>query len=327
MIRKQYTLLVGLFTLAAIIVLAYMILQLGGGPRRYGDSIEVVGVFNQAGGLIENAPVYFSGVEIGTVEKREISGTGQVLVHMRIAKFAKVRETDVPEIVQRGVLGDVVVNFIRGEEEGPLAGNNHLFVGKDPVDIIRRADEIIGKTGEFIEKAGELMGLLTSEETVSSVQNILRNIEEITGQMREDLASLRQLFTPEFFEDARVIVANARKASDDLPELIREVALLFRETRLNTTEILKRLSRNTARFDRILASIDEILAAVAKGEGSLGSLVKDPALYNSTVSTLDALRDAIVAIKYHGPIWGKRIRAEEEAERAEAERRDKIWRW
>jgi phospholipid/cholesterol/gamma-HCH transport system substrate-binding protein len=327
MIRKQYTVLVGLFALVAIVVLAYMILQLGGGPRRYGESITVVGEFNQAGGLIENAPVYFSGVEIGTVDKIEISGTGQVLVHVRVAKFAKVRETDVPEIVQRGVLGDVVVNFIRGEEQGPLAGHNHLFTGKDPVDIIRRADEIIGKTGEFIEKAGELMGLLTSEETVGSVQNILSNVEEITGQIREDLANLRQLFTPEFFEDARVIVANTRKASDDLPELIGQAALLFRETRLNTTQILKQISRNTARFDSILASIDEILAAVAEGEGTLGGLLKDRALYDSTVLTLDALRDAVVAIKYHGPFWGKRVRAEEEAERAQAARRDKIWRW
>ncbi len=312
MARKQYDLLVGLFALGAILVLAYMAIVFGGGVRKYRDSMTVIGQFNQAGGLIENAPVYLSGVEIGMVSKIEVAVTGKVHVHMRVARQAELRKSDVPEIAQRGVLGDVIVNFIRGEQPGELARENTLFVGKDPVDIIRQAERAIS--------------ILTSEETVGTVRSILRNVEEITGQLREDMDNLRGLFTPEFLDDARAIVSNARKASEDLPELTREGTLILRETRTHLIQLAQNLSKNARHIDNMLASVDEILAATARGEGTLGNLVKNPELYDSTVSTLDAMRDAVVAIKYHGPFWGKRIRAEEEAKAAEAARRATIWR-
>ncbi len=312
MARKQYDLLVGLFALGAILVLAYMALVFGGGVRKYRDSMTVIGQFNQAGGLIENAPVYLSGVEIGLVNKIEVAVTGKVHVHMRVARQAKLRKSDVPEIAQRGVLGDVIVNFIRGEQPGELARENTLFVGKDPVDIIRQAERAIS--------------ILTSEETVGTVRSILQNVEEITGQLREDMENLRGLFTPEFLDDARAIVSNARKASEDLPELTREGTLILRETRTHLIQLAQNLSKNARHIDNMLASVDAILAATARGEGTLGNLVKNPELYDSTVSALDAMRDAVVAIKYHGPFWGKRIRAEEEAKAAEAARRATIWR-
>jgi phospholipid/cholesterol/gamma-HCH transport system substrate-binding protein len=312
MAHKQYDLLVGAFALGALVVLAYMILQFGGGVRKYRDTITVVGQFNQAGGLIVKAPVYLSGVEIGAVAKIEVTATGKVHVHMRVARQYGLRTSDVPEIAQSGVLGEVIVNFIRGEEQGDLAADGTFFEGKDPVDIIRQAQRIIA--------------MLTDEKTVARVQNILGNVEAITAELRQDLENLRALLTPEFLDDARTIVSQARVASEDLPELTQEGTLILRETRTHLIELAKNLSKNAEHIDSILASVDEILAATARGQGTVGNLVKNSELYESSVSTLDALRDAIVGIKYNGPFWGKRIRAEEEAAAAETARRDAIWR-
>lgn len=313
MARKQYDLLVGLFALAAIAVLAYMTMLFSGGAAKYRDSVKVVGVFSQAGGLIEKAPVYLSGVEIGIVQTIEVAATGKINVTMRVARQARLRETDVPEIVQRGVLGDVVINFIRGEEPGSLARDNTSFSGKDPVDIVKKAEELIA--------------LMTSEETVVSFRRIRSNIEGITTQLREDIETLRGLLTPEFLDDIRATVSHTRTASADLPELVQEATDLVRETRADSTHILRSFAENTRRLDRILASLDEILAVTARGEGTLGSLVHDPRLYEATVSTMEALRDSVVAIKYNLPFGiGRRIQAEEEAARAAEAERAKIWR-
>jgi ABC-type transporter Mla subunit MlaD len=246
------------------------------------------------------------------VAQVEVTTTGKVHVHMRVARQYGLRTSDVPEIAQSGVLGEVIVNFIRGEEQGQPAKEGTLFVGKDPVDIFKQAEKMIA--------------VLTDKQTVTRVQNILGNLELITGELRQDLENLRSLFTPEFFDDARTIVAQARAASVDLPELTREGTLILRETRTHLIEAAKNLSKNAKRVDSILASVDEICAATARGQGTIGNLAKNPALYDSSVAALDALRDAIIGIKYHGPIWGKRIRAEEEAAAAEAARRAEIWR-
>jgi phospholipid/cholesterol/gamma-HCH transport system substrate-binding protein len=312
MARKQYDLLVGAFALGALIVLGYMILQFGGGVRKYRDTITVVGEFNQAGRLIINAPVYLSGVEIGAVTKIEVTAAGKVHIHMRVARQAGLRTSDVPEIAQSGVLGEVTVNFIRGEQPAGLAADGAVFKGKDPVDIIKQAERAIS--------------LLTNEETVARVQSILGNVDDITSELHKDLENMRALFTPEFFDDARTIVAQARAASEDLPELTRQGTLILRETRTSLVDLARHLSKNAKHVDSILASVDEILATTARGQGTIGNLVKNPELYDSGVSTLDALRDAIVAIKYNGPFWGRRIKAEEEAAAAEAAQRAAIWR-
>jgi len=313
MARKQYDLLVGLFALAAIVVLAYMTILFSGGVAKYRDSIKVVGVFSQAGGLIEKAPVYFSGVEIGLVEKIEVATTGKIHVTMRVARQAKLRQTDVPEIVQRGVLGDVVINFIRGEEPGALARDNTLFEGKDPVDIVKKAEELIA--------------ILTSEETVNSFRRIRNNIEDITTQLRKDIETLRDLFNTDFLDDIRATVSHTRTASADLPVLVQEATDFVRETRADSTQILRSFAENTQRLERILASLDEILAVTARGEGTIGSLVQDPRLYEAMVSTMEALRESVVAIKNNLPFGiSKRIQAKEEAAAAAKAERDKIWR-
>ncbi|MBN1916883.1 MAG: MCE family protein [Verrucomicrobia bacterium] len=331
MARRQYDLLVGLFALGAILVLGYMILQFGGGARRYGDTIEVVGEFNQAGGLIKDAPVYISGVDSGRVTRIEVAPTGKVLVYMAVARQAGLRVGDVPEIAQIGVLGDVIVNFILGEERGAPAGKSTLFVGKDPVDIIKQADEVL-KVFTSEKTVGSLRAILDNIEQLTGTENqalvsqALENLTRVTAELEQDMANVRELFNEDVRRDIQTIIANTRAASADLPELTRETTLILRETRTHLIQLAENLSENAEHFNNILAAVDEILATTARGDGTLGRLIKDPAMYDSTVTMLDAVRDAVTAIKYHGPIWGSRVRAAEEAAAAEEVKASTIWR-
>jgi phospholipid/cholesterol/gamma-HCH transport system substrate-binding protein len=331
--RRQYHLLVGLFAVGAVIVLGYMILQFGrGGMRKYGDMITVRAQFNQAGRLIENAPVYLSGVEIGYVQKVEVTATGKVVVSMQVASDAGLRMADVPEIAQTGVLGDVIVNFIRRAEPGPIARDGTLFVGKDPVDLVRQAEIFVDlltseETVSTVRRILDNVEALTGEETRTLLNDSLENIHELTKQLREDVETLRTVFTPEVRADIQAIIANARTASEDLPEIMREGRLILRETRVHLIELAENLTRNARRFDSIIESVETILATTARGEGTVGRLVNDPEMYESTVKALDELREAVVAIKYNLPLGiGRRIRAEEEEAAAEAARADQIWR-
>lgn len=331
--RRQYHVLVGLFALGAILVLGYMILQFGqAGIRKYGDMITVKAQFNQAGRLIQNAPVYLSGVDIGYVQKVEVTTAGKVIVSMQVASDAGLRTGDVPEIAQTGVLGDVIVNFIGGIERGDLARDGTSFVGKDPVDLVKQAERVIEmltneETVATVRRILDNIEALTGEETRALLTGSLENVHELTAQLRQDVETLRALFTPEFRENVQTIVANARQASEDLPEVMREGMLILRETRVHLIELAESLTRNTERFDSIIDSIDAILAATARGEGTIGLLVNDPQMYESTVKTINTMREAIVAIKYNLPLGiGRRIQAEEEAAAAEAARADQIWR-
>jgi phospholipid/cholesterol/gamma-HCH transport system substrate-binding protein len=338
MARRQYDLLVGLFALGALIVLAYMIVQFGGGVHKYRDTIEVVVEFNQVAGLIKDAPVYLSGVEIGRVTDIRVTEAGKVHVSVKVARQAGLRAGDQPEILQTGVLGDVVVNFLRGEKPGELASSGTRFVGRDPVNIMAEAEKAVASIRSILE-------ILSSEETTSTLKGIMENIQALTGEenrellrtslenlsaltteMRHDMETLRTVFTPEFSEDVRSIVANAQAASENLPELMSEGTLILRETRQNLIEIADSLNRNAARFDSIMASLDDILATIARGEGTIGLAIKDPEMYESTVGALASIKQALNDIKYNLPLGvGRRIKEAEEAEQAELAREQEIW--
>ena len=338
MARKQYDLLVGLFALGAIVVLAYMIIQFGGGGWKSRDTIDIVVEFNQAAGLIKDAPVYLSGVEIGGVTDLEVTDAGKVHVKMKVVRKAGLRTGDKPEIVQTGVLGDVIVNFIRGETPGEIARSGTVFVGRDAVNIMKEAEEAMAALRRVIdllstkETTGTLKGILeniealTGEENRALLRTSLQNLSALTTELRQDLESVRQVFTPEFGADVRAIVANAHAASEDLPELTREGTLILRETRTHLIQLAENLSKNAEHFNSILAAVDEILATTARGEGTVGRLVKDPAMYDSTVDMLNAVRDTVIGIKYYGPIWGTRIREAEAEKAAEEARASMIWR-
>lgn len=339
MARKQYDLLVGLFALGALIVLGYMIIQFTGGVRKYRDTIEVVAEFNQAGGLIKDAPVFLSGVEIGSVNDISVSPKGKVFVRIKVARQAGLREGDVPEIIQTGVLGDVTVNFIRGAEPGAIARSNAVFVGRDPVNIMREAELAIAAVRSILEvlsseeTTNTLKGImenvakLTGEENRELLRTSLENISALTGEMRSDLETLRTVFTPELSKEIADIVGNTHQASADLPELTRETTLILRETRQNLIEITGNLNRNAERFDSIMASLDDILGKTARGQGTVSLLLNDPELYEAAVDTLVGVRQGIDDIKYNLPLGvGTKIRKAEEERQAEAAREDLIWR-
>ncbi|MEQ9568951.1 MAG: hypothetical protein RLN75_02070, partial [Longimicrobiales bacterium] len=61
--------------------------------------------------------------------------------------------------------------------------------------------------------------------------------------------------------------------------------------------LLFRMESTTQQLDQVLASLDTVLGRMARGEGTLGRLSRDEALWDNTNTALVSLNDLLVDIK------------------------------
>lgn len=107
---------VGIFVTFAIVALTAVIVMMSGKFGFFARTIKVEAEFDNVGGLIEGAPVFFSGVEVGKVEKVYLLPDGNVKVKMKILEreAVKIPRDTVATLRTMGVLGDVVVELQKG---------------------------------------------------------------------------------------------------------------------------------------------------------------------------------------------------------------------
>jgi ABC-type transporter Mla subunit MlaD len=109
---------IGVFVLAAIILLAILIMLFGGMPTLFKVYDHYTIWFDSAPGVNPGTPVRRSGVRIGQVESVELNNeTGKVRVIIAIEKKYSLYEDDQPVLV-KGVIGsDISIDFVQRKPE------------------------------------------------------------------------------------------------------------------------------------------------------------------------------------------------------------------
>jgi phospholipid/cholesterol/gamma-HCH transport system substrate-binding protein len=130
---------VGILMVVGIAILAGAIFSIGGGLRFLGGSAELDVRFKRINGLQTGAPVYLSGVNIGSVTSIEFPAdprANYVVVRIRIAENAlsRVRTDSVAKIESLGLLGDKFLLLTSGSPEAPSVQPNTLLKSQSPVN-------------------------------------------------------------------------------------------------------------------------------------------------------------------------------------------------
>lgn len=164
---------VGVFVIVAMILLLYGWTWLKSFSILHPPQLITV-QFHDIAGLANNAPVNINGVRVGTVDRIDLKGKGQVLVHLRI----KTEEVKVPQgshftIQTLGLVGAKYIEISLpeekpGEEPLPIIENDTVVIGHDPVRLELIANKIASNVNEMISRVSD-------DETQSSFASALQN--------------------------------------------------------------------------------------------------------------------------------------------------------
>ncbi|MBW2558238.1 MAG: MCE family protein [Deltaproteobacteria bacterium] len=269
---------VGLFVLAALIILAYMSFRVGeyGFGLKKGYLVNVV--FDNATGLSKDASVQIAGVEVGRVEEISLKD-GKAMIVLRILPSVELEKDVAAKIKSYGILGDKYVDIVPGTkgETYIAAGGNITRTGQQ-ADIDKLLSELGTIAGDVMKVTSSLKNTLGGEEGEANLKAIIENTRSITE-------NLNRVVTQND-EKLNLMITNLGEASAEMRRTFATLNSIVEK--IDSGEgTIGQLVENKDAFDNLnqtLASLKSITEKINRGEGSIGKLVND----EDTVDNLNA---------------------------------------
>lgn len=275
MIKKGLTeFRVGLFVAAGLLLAMAFIFMIGGEHRLFEQHHTLYANFEGIAGLRIGAPVQLAGLKVGFVDKivlpEEIS-MRKITVVMRVQKQfrERIRADSVATIETQGLLGDKYIYVSMGSDAQGQIPDRGIVPSRETTSIFALA-----------EKAGEIMDdIAKASEAVNEMLSSVRGTKG-EGDLKASIASIRK--TLEQIERGKGVVhaliydPKGEMLISDLAEAIGAMRGAAagadgggRAGRAGLVPNLREASED----------LKAILKAMRRGEGTLGRLMSDPALY------------------------------------------------
>lgn len=264
----------------ALVLLAAVVTVIGvfwiSDTRFGGASLKVIGVAADAGQITPDSRIFLRGVEVGAVDEVRLE-PGRVVIPLTFYAAVDLPVDTRGVIKPAGFLGTQIIELDPGSADAPLAEGDTIVLGRN-ADLMSLASNLGDETGVLLERVQEVL----SERMVSDLQESSQAFASAMRELESLMASER--------ESVHRLLANLDEASRRLsdlagsPELERSLA--------NLDTLSSRLAVASASFDSTSRSLATITGRLADGEGSLGKMMTDDALYEGLTETLGNLQAA-----------------------------------
>ena len=248
--------------------------------------------FDNAGGIRPGAAVYLAGRKVGQVTQIESPVSKKLrpprfpdyeaLVSVRIQADSKIFRDATARMQSNGLLGELVIDFVQGNEETGLAETGVSFTGERAPDFSTAAAKLVKVLEPVAQQAEEaLKGLRAAATQLSS---FFGNGSELQASMAgirrvaDNLVGLTAEGGPlqGTFANARELT---RKLGDDAGPLMSALAEVRKTTeQLNRNGSIQRVLDNfravSARLDRTVASLDPQLRQILGNVNQLTDTLK-----------------------------------------------------
>ncbi|APR99512.1 MlaD family protein [Pajaroellobacter abortibovis] len=265
---------VGIFVLIGLGLVGFIIFMIGSTRRFWESKITYVASFNDVAGLKSGAPIRMGGVDIGTVGRVGHSdniGDTHVYVELAIAETEskRIREDTVARIVNKGLLGDKMVELTLSVSEAPPLDPTRPLKTEETMDLshyMTRVDAIAQKT----------------EMVIGHIESATRAFSD--GQITEDLKKTT--------EHVREIMEALAHHDSPLHRLIFDDKQAKQVSRTLTS-----LEESTGQLRVMLANLNEISKKIQKGTGFVHKLLDDGELSLHIANSLSALEQNLKAVQ------------------------------
>lgn len=160
----------------------------------------------------------------------------------------------------------------------------------------RMSENIAYLTNQLREGEGFLAQLFRDEKLYGKIDGIATALYDVAQAVRSSTGTLGKLLNdPEMYDQFSRVAENLVAFSDQLNQFMNA-------NRDNLANTMTALSNMAPQVQATLADLGEIMAKVKSGEGTLGKLVNDSALYDEANRTLREVRRAIESMQEQAPL-------------------------
>lgn len=262
--------------------------------------------YDNVEGLANAAPVTINGLTVGKVQDISFANEkGWLIVKFAIERDVEFSKNSVARIYSAGLIG--------GKS---LA----VFPEYDSNNVAKSGDTLRGETEDsMLSVVSKALGPLEKKvnNTLATVDTLLLNVNDIVDEetrknLKEAIANLNNTlnsFSGVSENLNNILSNNSGKLDNTFSNLDKTAGNLSRLTdslsQLETGKLVTDLQDVVTRIDRIVTNVDE-------GNGSIGKLLKDEALYNNLEGASRQLEQLLQDLKLnpkryvHISVFGKR---------------------
>ena len=249
---------IGLFVLAAFILLIVFIFYLGSKEKMFSSTSEIVARFQTVSNLQRGAEIDMAGINVGSVKDIQLprSSRDSVTVTMKVITDAlKLIHTDSKAVIStQGLIGDKVIFITMGGDSAPAILPGGMIQGQAPQDFTKIYDTLTATVVQL-------------DSVAIAATNLVRRMASGNGTIG------KLVNDSSLYNNANQMVANARDVMD-------------------TARIA--VSRISGSVEKLSGQIDTIAGRISRGEGSVGKFLTKDDIYDNAKKA----SDNIVASSY-----------------------------
>ena len=293
---------VGAVITLALLTLFVTVFFAGNIQDLFSPKIQIKAEIKDIRGLRKGAPVWISGIEVGSVKNIDLNPEHGTLVEMLINKGAAkfIKKDSKASVLTMGLLGDKYIEISDGSAQAEPIKPGDMIQGTTQLEIqdivnassesIQKVTGFMDKFGSFIEKIEKGEGTIAKFLTDPSIYNNLRDTTKTLSMILKD------------FKESEGTMKLLMKDPSLYNKLLSTTSSLEEFSRkLNKGQgTLKRLAEDPQLYENLDTASKQlslILKRIDSGEGVAGSLVKDKELDREMKDTLTELKTSVTEFK------------------------------
>lgn len=320
---------IGIFAVTMIIA-AWAGIRFLKGFDIFSRNSQYYAAYDQINGVQSASPIMMRGVKIGTVTgiAFDPARSDKVVLRFTIKREYRIPSDSEAKIFSNGLMGNKAIEITYGSAQTFLQPGDTLRSSRD-----RDLMDVAGSELDFFKQK---VSLLTSdlsraldnlnalmEANAQNIGGTLRNLDALTGDMAHVLRAEK--------ENLKSAVENLAKFSDMLGANAGRVDSIVGSVNRMTLQLTD--ADFAGKLTRSVGELESLLAKIDAGEGTVGRLIGDPALYDSLTRASGNLAALLADVKQypgryvHFSLFGRNPeKMKEKADRKAAKQAEKALR-
>ena len=270
----------------SILIVGYNFMK---GENLFTSSKTYYAVYKQVDGLFRSNPVVINGFKVGHVSSVEMDeNTLELVVSIQLPGDIKVPKNSILKLTNNDLLGSKAIEVIIGTDSIYAMAGDTLSSEKDA----GMAQALTSVLSPLSDKINSVLSGFDSALTDVSLQSTLNDLSDALNSFKQTSVKLNELLDGKS-DKLDGILNNVDDITKDLKAGTPKIKEIIAGLETASNEIAK--LDMTSLADQLTATIQEIqttLHAIQQGQGSLGKLANDDALWtnlNNATKSLDSL--------------------------------------
>ena len=239
--------------------------------------------YDNVEGLASSAPVTLNGLNIGKVSSVTLDeNTGKLLVELQLNTDFPISKSSVASIYEPGFIAGKQIAIYPNFSDKTLAVEGQKLQGVTKLGLTASLGEKLEPLQSKIEKL-----MLNADNLISGLNNVLdkkgqENLKISLSELSKSIIEFHKASSSlnTILDDNKVqikgVVSNFNKVSNDFSKI---------SDSLNKAD----LGKTAKILQKTLADVDDIMANLQGGKGTMGKMLNDEVLYNNLGKTTKEL--------------------------------------